>query len=347
MPDHIKATILALDPDQDFLQAIQSLNPAPEAIKFVTHRYDASARPKLSHFMQECYPDVVIVNLDVDDVLEFASPVPEIHAIPMGLPPLILGTSARDGFTLKQKAYHIGIDDFLLRPFPPQELWFRVNVLLRMRRLQRQIDAASRNLSLLNTKLSTSNRKLEQLTLTDDLTGLSNMRYMNKFLEDHFPILKRYPRPFTLLMMDLDHFKQVNDKNDHLVGSSTIRQVGIIIDELMRKMDIKARYGGDEYIVAMPETDRTGSVFAGERLREAIEKMVVIGSEGNEFHISSSIGLAGFDPERHSSYKDLIRDADSALYAAKYKGRNRVEYYVHGETDVLLEKAGVSKDELR
>ena len=134
-------------------------------------------------------------------------------------------------------------------------------------------------------------------------------------------------------MMDLDHFKSVNDKNDHLVGSSTIGSIGHVINQTMRKMDVKARYGGDEYIVAMPETDEQGARMACERLRSAIEITDHTGSDGATFRVTPSIGVACFDVTRHKSYKDLVRDADCALYEAKRLGRNRVAMYVDGVTE--------------
>lgn len=332
MSDRIKVTVLLLDPDSDFLIAARDANKDP-SINVISETFGARNKAKLPELIQTHYPDIVVVNLDVDDELDFGSPITEIQNIPLSLCPLILGTSAREGFHLKSRVYKLGADDFLLRPFPVQEVWFRIEALIRTRRLQRQIDQASRNLSHLNLQLADSNKRLEQMTLTDDLTGLSNMRYMHKFLENHFLVLQRHPRPFAILMMDLDHFKSVNDKNDHLVGSATIRRVGEVIQKVMRLMDVKARYGGDEYIAAMPETDEVGARMAGERLRAAIEITDHTGSDGTLFRVTPSIGLACFDVNRHKSYKDLIRDADCALYEAKRLGRNRVAMYVHGVTE--------------
>ncbi|MBS1984829.1 MAG: GGDEF domain-containing protein, partial [Bdellovibrionales bacterium] len=95
----------------------------------------------------------------------------------------------------------------------------------------------------------------------------------------------------------------------------------------------KARYGGDEYIIAMPETDEKGARLAAERLRANIEQAVHEGNEGTKFSVTASMGLATFDAQRHQTYKDLIKDADCALYAAKRQGRNRAVFYVHGETE--------------
>ncbi len=333
----VSASILVLDPDRDFLESVEKLKKN-ESVQLTTRVLDSVNRHKLTEWVQELYPDIVVVNLDLDGELDFGSAVTEINSIPTGLPPLILGTTAKEDLSLKIKAYNLGIDDLLLRPFQSSELWLRIGVLLRLRNLQRQLDSASRNLAQANANLSNSNVRLEEMTLTDELTGLSNMRYMTKFLENQFLILKRHPRPFAVLMMDIDKFKLVNDKNDHLVGSRTIQKIGHVIERVMRKMDVKARYGGDEFTIAMPETERTGAELAANRLREAIQQEPLEGSNGSVFHVTASMGVAAIDFNRHQSFEDLVRDADNALYQAKKRGRNCVVWYEHGKTEVITDE---------
>jgi len=265
------------------------------------------------------------VNLDQDDELEFGRCIEAMKSIPMARPPIVLGTSAREATRFKSLAYRAGVDDYVARPFMAPDLWLRLDVLTRMRVLQQQLDEATRKLSSFNAQLADSNRKLEAMTLTDELTGLHNMRFMIQFLEKQFDLLRRYERPFSIMMIDLDHFKQVNDRNDHLTGSAAIRSVGAIIEETTRRSDVKARYGGDEYIVALPETDTAQSVRAAERLRVAIEAATLEGSvEGYALKITASIGVATFERGRHKSFTDLIKDADRAMYLAKKNGRNRI-----------------------
>lgn len=326
MSDPHKLSILILDPDSDFTESLIKQG-SKKNVNFISRPYSSRERPSLDDLIFETFPDIVILNLDVDDELNFADPVGQILKVPMPIPPIVLGTTARDSIALKTRAYKLGIDDFMVRPFTAADVWLRLDVLMRTRRLQRQLDSATRKLSATNLRLFSSNRHLEEMTLTDELTGLNNMRFMTQFLEKQFQLFARYDRSFSVMMIDLDHFKSVNDSNDHLVGSETIRIVGKLIHEATRGSDIKARYGGDEYIVAMPETDGPTAKSVGERIRASIESKDFYGSDGKQFRVTSSIGVGSFVKDRHKTYQDIIRDSDFALYMAKRNGRNRVELY--------------------
>ena len=336
MSDQAKPQILFLDPDLDFLESMIA-EGATREVNVVTKIFSARDHSSAEESVMASYPDIVVVNLDQDDELSFGNPVLDILRVPMPIPPIIMGTTNRDALALKQRAYQMGIDDYLIRPFASREVWLRLDVLLRTRRLQRQLDQATRKLSSVNAQLHSSNRHLEEMTLTDELTGLNNMRFMTQYLDKQFLLFSRHDRAFSIMMIDLDHFKEVNDQNDHLVGSATIKRVGAIIHEATRGSDIKARYGGDEYIVAMPETDRAAAIIVGERIRESVEKCLFGGNENSTFHVTSSIGVGVLDGRRHQSFKDVLKDADYALYLAKKQGRNQVVVYDHG---LLLEQSG-------
>ena len=318
-----KPRILVLDPDSDFLEGIIDEGHSREA-DIYTPPYSLKDKPSLEELILHLFPDIVVINLDVDDELKFASSVLEIIRVPLPIPPIVFGTTSREGLSFKQLAYANGIDDYQVRPFSPKDVWLRLDVLLRTRRLQIQLDQTSRKLSNLNAQLSDSNKTLEEMTITDELTGLNNMRFMTQYLDKQFHLFSRYKRPFSLMMIDLDHFKEVNDKNDHLLGSETIRRVGGIIHQSTRNSDIKARFGGDEYIIALPETEGMAAFKLADRIREAIEKMEIVGRDGKSFCISASIGVGTFDTNLHKKYEDIVRDADYALYVAKANGRNRV-----------------------
>jgi two-component system cell cycle response regulator len=326
MLDPLKPSILFLDPDHDFLELMEQTGKK-KGLSVITLPYSKRDTVSIEEILFQHYPDVVVINLDQSDELSFGEPIREILAVPTPMTPLIVGTTSKDSISLKSKAYGLGIDDYLVRPFNPTEVWLRLDVHLRTRKLQRQLDAATRKLSTINAQLSSSNRTLEEMTLTDELTGLNNMRFMTQYLEKQFPSVCRYERSFSIMMIDLDHFKEVNDQNDHLVGSETIKVIGKLIHEATRGSDIKARYGGDEYIVAMPETDGQAAMLVGERIRESIFRFKLKGSDNNVFSVTSSIGIGSFEKTRHKSYADLVRDADFALYVAKKLGRNRVELF--------------------
>ncbi len=127
----------------------------------------------------------------------------------------------------------------------------------------------------------------------------------------------------TLLMIDLDHFKRINDTMGHLVGDDVLRELAALLQESVRSVDVVARYGGEEFVVALPETGLQGAVKFAERTRELIESTAFVEAHGG-VHLSSSIGVACFPGENIASVDDLFARADEALYRAKADGRNKV-----------------------
>ena len=206
-----------------------------------------------------------------------------------------------------------GADDYVCKPFDVGELLARVRTQLRIKDL--------------NDSLKKANDRLKELIDIDDLTGLFNMRSLYKRLDFELDRARRYNRSVCVLMMDLDHFKNVNDKHDHLFGSHVIKSVGKIVRDNIRKVDFAARYGGDEYLVVLTEINQEGAVTFANRLRTIISET----SFENEFYsidLTASLGLAIVNPtERELDARGLVRYADRALYEAKEKGRNRVEVF--------------------
>jgi two-component system cell cycle response regulator len=206
-----------------------------------------------------------------------------------------------------------GADDYVKKPFEVLELLSRVRSQLRIKDL--------------HDSLKRANDRLKELVDIDDLTGLFNMRSLYKRLDHELDRARRYKRSVGVIMMDLDHFKTVNDQNDHLFGSFVLSQVGRMIKENMRKVDFAARYGGDEFLVVLTEITMEGAVTFANRLRQ----MILAAEFKNEFFskkLTASLGLALADPtDREIDARALVRYADRGLYAAKEKGRNRVEVY--------------------
>ena len=205
----------------------------------------------------------------------------------------------------------IGADDYLPKPFRLAELLARVRAKLRIKELHDQLKR-------------TSNR-LEELVDLDDLTGLYNMRALYRRLEQELLRAKRYGKWLSCIMMDMDNFKSVNDGNDHLFGSWVITQVAKIVKENSRTMDIAARYGGDEYIVILPETDMVGAERMAERVRRTIEGTQF--TQGKQkSRLTCSFGVAAVNWSKgHTDPKEFVRLADQMLYEAKKAGRNCVK----------------------
>ena len=166
-------------------------------------------------------------------------------------------------------------------------------------------------------------QQTKQLSLIDELTRLYNTRYFTQYLDAEVKRCRRYKSSVSLIFLDLDHFKQVNDRHGHLVGSQLLREVADVLRHGVRDVDIVARYGGDEFIVIMPETRLEAAAFVAERLRVAMDEHIFLVGEGLRAHLTASFGVASF-PETCASENELIRLADQAMYRVKDHNRNGV-----------------------
>ncbi len=172
-----------------------------------------------------------------------------------------------------------------------------------------------------------ANEGLLRFAFTDYLTGLRTRGYFEQQLELEFKRAERKQQKFALLMIDIDHFKVLNDTFGHHVGDQLLRDVTSILMKDMREVDTVARYGGEEFVIILPETTETGAVFVAQRLRRAVDQAKFFaGSPHSVQHLTISIGVAVYDTDAQFK-RDLIEFADAALYAAKHAGRNRVMRY--------------------
>ncbi len=163
------------------------------------------------------------------------------------------------------------------------------------------------------------------LSITDALTGLYNRRHFNERYAAEFMRAARYQRPLSVLLIDIDHFKKFNDEHGHLVGDKVLKLTAKVLEESIRKVDLLARFGGEEFVVVLPEIDKEHARQAAEKLRRAIELTHFPKEESQPLgHITASFGLASFS-EDASEGDALLKLADQALYEAKANGRNRVE----------------------
>ena len=163
--------------------------------------------------------------------------------------------------------------------------------------------------------------EIEKLAITDGLTGLFNHRHFQERITHEFHRIGRFPEPLSLLIIDLDHFKEINDSYGHPVGDSVLKEVSNIIKKTIRNIDVPARYGGEEFAVILIGTEARGALRMAERLRKAVMKKV-FSAEGKGFQITVSIGITTY-PDDIQSKEELIEKADRALYHAKKTGRNR------------------------
>jgi len=177
----------------------------------------------------------------------------------------------------------------------------------------------------------------ERLSLTDAMTGLRNFRSLNKALDEEINRAKRYSTPFSLILLDIDHFKEYNDNNGHQKGDEALFIIARVIEYSIRDIDTAYRYGGEEMCVLLPGTELTGAIEVAERIRKNVEEATFDGEANQPLgKLTVSLGVANY-PKHSTTKKELLKKSDEALYAAKEKGRNCV--IIAGDQTEPLHKA--------
>jgi two-component system, cell cycle response regulator len=208
------------------------------------------------------------------------------------------------------KGLDLGANDYLLRPLDPNELLARSRTQLRWIRLYRRMrEHYERSIAA---------------SLVDRLTGAFNRRYLEVHVPQLFVHRRAARKPVAVLMIDIDHFKQINDAHGHATGDHVLKEIVKRATFALRPSDLVARMGGEEFAVVMPETDLDAALQIAERLRSRIGDTPVESADGAPFTVTVSIGVAALQPDSEEEPRAAFRRADAALYAAKRAGRNRV-----------------------
>jgi len=253
----------------------------------------------------ESWPDLVLLDLvmpgiDGIEVLTFIKGQKE-----RGFLPVILLT-ALSHVDDRVNGLDRGADDYIAKPFEAEELQARVRAQLRIKRLQ--------------DELAAKNEQLAVLAVTDALTGVANRGHIEQFIDDEAARAQRYGVPLSVAMIDIDHFKNVNDTHGHPFGDRVIREVSRVMSEAVRQVDRVGRYGGEEFLVVLPGTDGAGARILGDRVRQGVADLYL---EPEGVRVTISVGVAQWEPGT-GSWEDVVERADQALYRAKEGGRNRV-----------------------
>jgi putative two-component system response regulator len=219
-------------------------------------------------------------------------------------------------------AYESGIDDFVSKPFDAEELLARVRAGLRATKLHDELMRKNAGSIARSAQLATMNSRLERLSITDELTGLFNRRHAMFRLNEQWAMAERYSRPVSVAMLDIDHFKQINDTYGHDAGDTILRKMGTILREATRATDAVCRVGGEEFLIIFPSQTVQEVQVCAERCRRTTQ-MQPFEIDGKQITVTISIGLASRSTEMQQ-FPDLLKAADQALYAAKHGGRNRV-----------------------
>jgi len=277
---------------------------------------------------QAAPPDLILLDIRMPDlngyeVCEQLKTDPRTRDIP------VIFISALDRTEDKVKAFTYGGVDYITKPFQVEEVLARVNTHLTLYSLQQQFLTANLQLKKTNERLQAEIEKriqieviLQKYATTDALTNLLNRRHFFNLAEKELARAKRYQLHFSLLLIDIDNFKTVNDNLGHLIGDHILQVVAECIRQNSREVDIQGRYGGDEFVVLLPETDQSYARAITKRLFKIIpaqlEKLEEI-----DFPVTLSIGIANFSGESEMTIDTLFDRADQALYQAKKAGRNR------------------------
>jgi two-component system, cell cycle response regulator len=253
--------------------------------------------------------DLIVVSLGMRgfDGLRLCS---QLRSLPEGRNvPILVVVSDADRRKLGQ-ALEMGVNDYLTRPVDKNELVARVRTQLRKKRYGDRLRH--------NVQLSL------EMAITDQLTGLHNRRYMSRHLDNLIESAGRMNKPLAFLILDIDFFKAVNDGHGHDIGDEVLKEFAKRIAANVRGIDLACRYGGEEFVVVMPDTDVSFAFTIAERLRKSIETTpIAISRAPGKLNITISIGIAGSEGVGDTS-EALLHRADQALYSAKRAGRNRV-----------------------
>lgn len=321
-----KIPVLIVDDKKENLLTLESLltNPELEIIR-AESGYEALGKV-LDYEFALILMDVQMPGMDGFETAELMRGSKRSKSIP-----IIFVTAARMEREHMFKGYDSGAVDYLFKPLEPQILQSKVAVFLEMHRQRqeleektRQLDSKILELEVLHKELEEKNDKLQLLSSLDGLTGLFNRRYFDDNLEKEWRQARRIASPLSLLIIDIDFFKNYNDYYGHLEGDDTLRKVAHSLHEaLLRPIDIVARYGGEEFTAILPNTEEQGANLVAQRMIEKIGALKVEHKASTvASHITVSIGGATHLPIEGEEPKMLLDRADRALYAAKEAGKN-------------------------
>jgi two-component system cell cycle response regulator len=253
--------------------------------------------------------DFILPDISGNEVCQLLKQRDDTKAIP------IIALSIKSSTEDKIAGLLAGADDYLPKPYSEEELLARIYAMLRTKELQDELRKKNRELTEVLSKM-------EVIARTDPMTGLFNRRHFDTLLEKEFNKTLRYQFPAACMVIDVDGFKSINDKHGHHVGDVCLKETADVIRNCVRKIDTVARWGGEEFIVLLPETKKGTAMSVAARIVAAISSNKC---SGISKQITVSIGIAGVPDPSIANAEKLVNAADNAMYEAKTKGGNGIE----------------------
>jgi len=265
---------------------------------------------------RERLPDLILLDLKMPG-MDGISVARELKNDPQtNTTPVLVLTACRD-VEAKVEAFNAGTEDYVTKPFTVEEVDARIRAMLRRRELLSGMESTIQS-------LNQTNAQLEQLLMIDEKTGLYNFREFRRRLRGEWARASRYHTPLSLVFLDIDNFKQLNDEQGHQAGDRILGELATLVTGGARANDVAARYGGEEFSIILPHTDGEMAVRVAERIRRAVSEFV-FNSDDKPTRITVSVGVATFpSTEGLETVDDLVRAADLAMYRAKDRGKDCV-----------------------
>lgn len=301
----VSTTVLIIDDSETVRQRVQQVLLESHVAANVLFAKDGLEGFKLllNNRVDLVLCDVVMPGIDGFKFLSLKKARAELNETPV----IMLAGTAGDVHA-KVRGLEAGASDYLTKPFDDEELVARVKVHLKIKALQ--------------DELREKNLRLEELSNTDGLTKVVNRRHLMELLDLEFTRARRYNSTLSFVMVDVDHFKTINDKHGHQTGDEALTAVAGVLRQDLRRNDVVGRYGGEEFSLLLPETVGEGAKVVAERYRKRIEEYDLVTKAGT-LKLSASFGVAELAPDM-PDIDALVRRADAAMYQAKHEGRNRV-----------------------
>lgn len=292
-------TVLVIEdhPDQRDLLAIVLQR---EGYRVITAANGVEAIEKLENEpVQIALSDIMMPKMDGFELIKRIRRNPALKNIYL----ILITARIQEGDRVR--GLDLGADDYITKPFSFSELLARIRVGSRVVQYQQH---------------------LEYQTQVDSLTSLFNRRAFEKKIQEEFERSKRYHNPLSLLILDIDNFKMINDTYGHHGGDAALVRISETFREKTRQSDFAARYGGEEFVLILPETDQDSALQVAGKIHESI-RTCSFGTTARPFRLTVSIGVSSTSARFYSDWRELLNDADQALYLAKNTGKDRVEIW--------------------